>query len=93
MKDVSFFVGYLGFASSVVICGHGRHEQEKQWSVLWRAIKPRTTTSEPVLPSPCAATREATAMRSPRTTTKSSPPLRATSESPTTATKTQCNQN
>jgi len=33
MKDVSFFVGYLGFASSVVICGHGRHEQEKQWSV------------------------------------------------------------
>ena len=33
MKDVSFFVGYLGFASSVVICGHGRNEQEKQWSV------------------------------------------------------------
>lgn len=33
MKDVSFFVGYSGFASSVVICGRGHHEQEKQWSV------------------------------------------------------------
>ena len=61
--------------------------------VLWRATKPSTTTSEPVLPSPCAATREATAMRSPHTTAKSSPPLCATSESATTATKTQCNQN
>ena len=33
MEDVSFFVGYSGFASSVVICSSGRHEQEKQWGV------------------------------------------------------------
>ena len=33
MEDVSFFVGYSGFASSVVICSCGRHEQERQWGV------------------------------------------------------------
>ena len=33
LEDVSFFVGSLGFASSVVICGCQHHEQEKQWGV------------------------------------------------------------
>lgn len=31
MEGVLFFVDYLGFASSVAMCG--RHVQEKQWGV------------------------------------------------------------
>ena len=38
-----------------------------------RQLSPSTTTTEPVLWSLCSATREATTMRSPHTTTKSSP--------------------
>ena len=63
-------------------CSRKSPQAAGQLSPMPQLLSPSTQT-------PCSATREATAMRSPRTTTKSSLPLPATRESPCTATKTQ----
>lgn len=64
-----------------------------EWEVAVGRWKLLYTTTEPTPLGPCCTTREATAVRSPHTKTKSCPPLfAATRESPRAAMKTQCSQ-
>ena len=87
----SYIQKYLSGASLVVQCSPANAEDMGSIPRPGRFHMPCATTAEAACPtqSPCSTMREATAMRSPHTTTREQPQLAATREGSSAARKTQ----